>query len=123
VLDLAVEMLDTSGKANIVVWVVYRTGSEPLRGLSFATSVTSPVLGRSLNLTLACSGPVNMRCRNWFNVSMRCERAERRATIRIRIRSTGPLRVLGTTLADPDRAALAAATTSVVSDFPTRRRV
>ena len=49
---------------------------------------------------------------------MRCERADLLATNRIRICSAGPLRVIGTTLADLDRAALAAATASVGSDLP-----
>jgi hypothetical protein len=55
-------------------------------------------------------------------LSMRCERADLLATSRIRSCSTGLFRVLGITLADPDRAALAAATGSVESDFPTLQR-
>ena len=53
---------------------------------------------------------------------MRCRRAERRAIINTRICSTVPLRRFGVVLADPDRAALAAATASIGSDFPTLRR-
>jgi hypothetical protein len=109
-------------RPRIVVCVVYRTRSEPVRGLSFATSVTRLALGRSLNLERTVSGAVNTRWRNWFNVSIRCDRADLFATNRIRICSTGPFLVLGVTDADPDRAAMAAATASVVSDFPTRRR-
>jgi hypothetical protein len=62
--------------------------------------------------------------RSWFNVWLRCIRAERRATINTpRICSTAPSRHFGEVLADPDRAARAAASASIGSDFPNRRRI
>jgi hypothetical protein len=48
--------------------------------------------------------------------------AERRTTWTARIDSTMPLLVLGTTLASPERTARVAASASVGSDLPRRRR-
>ena len=106
---------------RIITYVVNVTGSEPLRGRMFAASVISPVLYRSLNRTRISSGAVNTRCRSWFNVWMRCSRADLRATINTRICSTGPFRPFGVTDASP-KSRSSAARASVGSDFPTLRR-
>jgi hypothetical protein len=54
---------------------------------------------------------------------MRVSTAERRAIINTRIASTFPSRVLGDPVADPERAARAAANASTGSDLPCRWRV
>lgn len=86
--------------------VAYTIGSPPRRGRMFAASVTSPALGLSLKRTAIGSGAVKTRCRSWFNVWMRCWRADRRATRRTRISSTAPFLDFGVVVAVPESAAL-----------------
>jgi hypothetical protein len=67
-------------------------------------------------------GAVTIRSRIWLTAWVQAFIAERRATRSVRIASTGPSPPLGRPDASPFSAAPAAASVSVVSDLPLRRR-
>ena len=71
---------------------------------------------------LTWSGAVTTRACSWLMAWVRALIAERRATVSIRIASTGPFPLLGSPVACPFKAARAAAWASVTSVLPKRRR-
>src|SRR5664280_690954 len=93
-------------------------GSADRVGRSFAASPTSAVTDRPFRREWSWSGAVNPRWRIWTMAFTLAWRAERLATIRTRIDSTGPSLVLPTPDARPLMAARAASTASRGSDLP-----
>ena len=91
-------------------------GRHPAATVIFFLKVTSRSWARTR------SGAVSMRLCSWFAAAVRAFIAPARATRSWRSASTGPVPVLGITVASPARTARAAASASTGSDLPRRRR-
>ena len=98
------------------------TGSDDLVDRSLAASATSAVTERPFRREWSWSGAVIPRWRIWTMAFTRACRAERLATTRTRMASTGPSLVLPAPEARPLMAARAASTASSGSDLPWLRR-